>query len=163
MKTNESEKININYYFLPTFYVNMFDALKYDVGSVNGRISAYKDTLLLAQNNLIAGNGYGYFEKNFENRKFNFNTIEEHIYVMKLLLETGIVVLVIFSILCVYSFIIICKNIKNKNILLPTLLFIVILLSAIVDFTMSYNFILLIFLLSMYLIKFNDENNKPIV
>lgn len=35
--------------------------------------------------------------------------------------------------------------------------------SAIVDFTMSYNFILLIFLLSMYLIKFNDENNKPIV
>lgn len=141
----------------------MFDALKYDVGSVNGRISAYKDTLLLAQNNLIAGNGYGYFEKNFENRKFNFNTIEEHIYVMKLLLETGIVVLVIFSILCVYSFIIICKNIKNKNILLPTLLFIVILSSAIVDFTMSYNFILLIFLLSMYLIKFNGENNKPIV
>lgn len=63
MKTNESEKININYYFLPTFYVNMFDALKYDVGSVNGRISAYKDTLLLAQNNLIVGNGYGYFEK----------------------------------------------------------------------------------------------------
>lgn len=159
MKTNESEKININYYFLPTFYVNMIDALKYDVGSVNGRISAYKDTLLLAQNNLIVGNGYGYFE----NRKFNFNTIEEHSYVMKLLLETGIVGLVIFSILCVYSFIIICKNIKNKNILLPTLLFIVILLSAIVDFTMSYNFILLIFLLSMYLIKFNDENNKPIV
>lgn len=102
-------------------------------------------------------------KKNFENRKFNFNTIEEHSYVMKLLLETGIVGLVIFSILCVYSFIIICKNIKNKNILLPTLLFIVILLSAIVDFTMSYNFILLIFLLSMYLIKFNDENNKPIV
>lgn len=162
IKTSKTENINVNYYFLPTFYVNMFDALKYDVGSVNGRISAYKDTLLLAQNNLIVGNGYAYFEKNFENRNFNFNTIEEHSYLMKLLLETGIVGLTIFFILCTYSFIVIFRNIKNKNILLPGILFIIILLSALIDFTLSYNFILLIFLLSIYLIKEKDENNVSI-
>lgn len=164
---NESTIIETNYFLYPSTYINQIKATKYDIGSLNGRMNAYKDSLYIFNNGStkeekLFGHGFNYFEESIIKHIYNFYILEEHSYIFKLLVEVGIFGLLIYLSIIIFSIILMLRNITTKN-YKYVLLLIIILISTTIDFTMSYHFILILFLIFLYYLYWNKNNNKEIM
>lgn len=164
---NESQIINTNYLLYPSTYINQIKAAKYDIGSINGRMNAYKDSIHIFNNDSIKeekifGHGFKYFKESIRKHIYSFYILEEHSYLFKLLIEVGIFGLVIYLSILIYSAILIIRNMTKKG-YKYILVFLTIIFSSTIDFTMSYNFVLILFLTFLYYLYWNQRNNKDVM
>lgn len=155
------ENLNINYYILPTSYINILNSSKYDKSSINSRIDIYKDAFEIIKQNPILGHGFNYFNDSIFYHKYNFTAIEEHNYLLKLLVETGIIGIICFILILIYSIFLLLQNKKINT--LHSYLFLIIIFSSMFDFILSYQLILIVFIINIYYIFWNDSNNIDIM
>lgn len=164
---NESLIINTNYFLYPSTYINQIKATKYDIGSINGRMNAYKDSLHIFNNlstkeEKIFGHGFNFFRNSILKHKYSFYILEEHSYLFNLLVEVGVLGLIIYLSILIYSAILMIRNITYNN-YKYILILLAIIFSTTIDFTMSYNFILILFLTFLYYLYWNQRKKKDVM
>lgn len=160
-KNKKQKMYPLDYYIMPYVYAFQKEQMKYDKGSALGRASIYKDCLHLTKNHILFGYGYGAFEEAFYKYHLKGQTIEEHSFLFKLLLEVGILGLLLYSLLILDLFLISLRIYKNKKNISIILLCMILFLSSCIDFTFSYSQLFLLFIvLSTYIHHMYDKQQK---
>lgn len=149
---NITKEIPVNYFIFPYNYVTMFSQVKYDVTSLEGRSSIYKDSIRLIKENLFTGKGNNAFKQfTIENNKAH-KAIEEHSYLLRMGVENGIFSMIIWLII-IFCLVINClRSYKDENYLYFSIVVVLIILSSLYDFTLSYGlFLYLLFTFATFL------------
>lgn len=160
MENNETKKIYIDYYFKPSYYkksYSEYSTAKENTSSLTGRLTIYRAAINLVKNKYLTGLGNDAFRSNTlkKARSLNYNALDEHSYMLKLLVETGIFGLfffIVFIILCTYKII---KKIINKKDLFISMMFIIVLGSATFDISLSHGIAYILFLIVGYNVFFD--------
>lgn len=156
-----SKEITLDYKYYPYNYIKMFEQTKYDVGSLTGRIFLYKEALKMVKESPIKGHGYKYFKEVTLSGQTNHQAIEEHSFILTLMVENGIFSSIMWIILLVYIYYLLIRNIKDDYGVINFLLISSIVFSSCYDFTLSYNyFLIILFSLSMLL---DNKKNKDLL
>lgn len=146
-ESKQEKSYPLDYYVVPYTYIFQKEQVKYDKGSVLGRTSIYKDCLKIMKGNEWLGSGYGTYEKAFFKYHLKGQTIEEHSYLFKLLLEVGIIGLLIYSLLIIDISVLSLRLLSSKKAITIVLLCMILFVSSCIDFTFSYSQLFLTFVL----------------
>lgn len=132
----------LNYLYLPYSLVEKVQSIGTSNKSVWERLTFFKDGIKIIKNNFIFGTGGNGWLYNYENvQSYFYESTEVHNYFFKIFIENGIIAVI------AYLFIIICfiiELIKKKKINYLDCAFILLTLHSLVDFDLSFYFILLI-------------------
>ena len=159
---DKKENINLDYKYYPYNYIKMFEQFKYDVGSISGRKEIYTDALNMIKENPIKGHGYKYFEKITLEENPSHNATEEHSFILTLIVENGILSGIMWIVLLIYIYYLLIRNIKDDYGILNFLLISSIVFSSCYDFTLSYNYFIII-LFSLSMLMNNKKKNKDLL
>lgn len=149
--SNSSQDIYLNYALYPYTYIKMFEQTKYDVGSLEGRTAIYQDCFKMIKDAPFSGNGFQYFKYYTNTNHPVHSAIEEHSYLLRVGVENGIFSMVVWFIILISMGIRIIRNFDEEH--LPIVLIIgLIIFSSLYDFTLSFQyFLILLFLFDMLL------------
>ena len=158
------KQFTLNYKFLPTDLISQLKYLDLSQRSVQERkvfvIDAFK---IIKSNNIfgIGGDGYKYAVQDVQS--YNYSVTQMHCYILQIAMEFGILGLIAFGYLIVLTIKNILYIIKNKEeekygIILA---FMALFLHSLLDFDMTFLYIMLIFYSLISIINFNEneENN----
>ena len=175
-KTNENTKLTIksltindkeftlNYKFLPTDIINKLKYLTLSQRSVWERFAFIKDGLNIAKDNILIGTGGDCWKyKQYGVQSYNYYSSEMHSYIIQILMDYGILGCTIFLVLIINSIINIIKLIKNKDDINLSIgiAFLVLFMHSLLDFDMSFLYIMIIFYLLISLLNNKDiRDNK---
>ena len=153
----EDKEVKLNSLIIPFNYIKSLEQSKYDIGSISGRLDIYKFAFELIKEKPLVGNGYNHFmtkSKDSENVK---KVLVEHSQIMTLGVENGLFSVLFWIMLLITIIINTVRNISKKTIYEILVIYLLI-YSSLYDFSMSYNFILLLlFIYSMMML--NDKQN----
>ena len=144
--TDSSKDIYVNYSLYPYSYIKMFEQTKYDVGSLEGRAAIYQDCFQMIKDSPLTGHGFGYFKYVTNLNHPIHSAIEEHSYLLRLGVENGIISMMIWCIMIVSVGIRMIRNFDKEHISI-ILIIALLIFSSIYDFTLSFQYFLMLFLL----------------
>ena len=163
------ERQIVDYKYIPSKIGHFFSKLYLDGRSMPQRVYMYQDSLKIASDSPIIGNG-GNTWKNVSRavEEYKIAMKECHSYFFELLISYGIIGVIMFFILVISFFVKIFKQcIKNKNKRKEKLLIVlgifILVLHCMVDFDMSFMLIQLIFYIIMAVLLYDEqkiENTK---
>lgn len=162
------EKQIVNYRFLPNNIGNFFSKLYIGGKSKPQRMIMYKDSLKIAFDSPIIGNG-GNVWKNVsravEEYKVKFK--ECHSYFLELLISYGIIGLILFLAIIIVFFVKIfklCKNDKEKrkDKIVIAIGLLVVILHCMVDFDMSFMIIQILVYIYMAVLLFDNKEQEEV-
>lgn len=163
LKINGEEHI-LNYLYLPVSLVDKIKSINIENKSVWERGTYYSDSLKIIKDNWISGLGANAWNYSYiEIQSYNYSAKEVHSYILQLILEYGSVSLVLFIIIVAIVFVNFIKSIKNKENITVYIALFLLLAHSIVDFDMSFFYIMVIFFTLLALInnkKIENQNNE---
>ena len=155
------KNIPVNYFLFPYNYVTMFSQLKYDISSLEGRSSIYFDCIKLMKKNIFTGKGFNSFKQYSLDNKKAHNSIEEHSYILRIGVENGILSLAVWIIIIISLIVNCLRSYKCDNYLYFSIISILIIISSLYDFTLSYG--LFLYLLITFSLFLKKQKNKDIL
>jgi len=151
-------KINLDYYLFPYNYIKQFEQIEYDVGSVSSRFDIYKLSLKIIKDNPIFGHGFDYFKIASAKTDNLSRVLVEHSHIMTVGVENGIFSIMFWIMLLFMIIINAIRSFSKENVYSILVIFLLI-YSSLYDFTMSFNFfLLLLFIFSMLHLNNNERN-----
>ena len=155
LKINEKEEI-LKYLYLPKGIIEKIQNFKLSDVSVIERLEFMKTGVLIGIDNLwtgVGGDGYKYLEGTYQS--YYYFTTEAHSYIVELFTEFGILGLISFVLLIVYLLKQFLKEYKNRNCesIAIYIIVLVLLLHSIIDFNMSFMYIMLMFYIFIAMIS----------
>lgn len=147
----------LNYLYLPYSLVEKVQSIGTTNKSVWERLTFFKDGVRIVKDNFLFGTGGNGWLYNYENiQSYFYESTEVHNYFLKIFIENGIVAAIAYLFIIIYFVI---GLIKKKKIDCIDCAFILLTLHSLVDFDLSFYFILLIWSILLR-ISMNSANIK---
>lgn len=147
LETGESKEYPFDYWFVPYHLVDQLEMIRYDQGSVEGRLEIYQTVWKQSQGNRFFGQGsMAHWVNGIKSEQVQM--LEEHSYIVSLFAEVGffgMVPFLGFALILLFLF----WNDRNRGILTYSLL--LILASITFDFTFRFGIMPVIFYLYLFL------------
>ena len=166
MKINGKEEA-VNYKYLPIRLVDKIKDIKLNTISVRGRAIYVEDTLkLISKYGLIGIGADGWKDRRVEVQEYFDIASEPHSYILEVFCEYGIlgfIALVLIFIYIVKKLIDELKK-KDKDLFKISIIlsFIILFIHSIIDFNLSFMYMLVIFFILLALIN-NEEKNYKVI
>lgn len=145
---------------MPYTYIHSISQIKYDKGSAEGRIKIYKEALSISKNHVIVGQGFRTYTYYTSSNNDSFKPTDEHSFVMRMLLELGIIGVIYYLILIIYGIIFVLRILKDSKTISAIMLFLLSVGSSLFDINLSYEFLHFLLLLSLILLNYYYDNLK---
>ena len=139
------EEYPLNYLYLPVKFVKRIENFFGENQSGFVRLIYMKDSLKIIKDNIltgVGGKGWLYTYKDYQS--YNYSTTETHNYLLKLIIENGILAGILW---CILAGTVIYQTLKNKNNLSIGFTFLLLTLHSFVDFDLSFYLIIYIWFL----------------
>lgn len=157
----------LKYKFIPQQLRNMFKEISFDANSIKQRLYMYGDSLKIAKENPILGNG-GDAWKNLHTavQDYKYGAKETHSYSLELLINYGIVGLISFLLIVIVLFKKIFKqcvkdeNKRKEKLLIAMGLFILLLHSITIDFNMSFMLIQILVYIYIAVLLYDEQKGE---
>lgn len=139
----------LNYMYLPVSLVDRIKDINVKDKSVWERGTYYYDSLKIIKDSYLTGLGSNAWKYEYKKiQSYDYNTTEVHSYPLQLILENGIISLISFILIII----IVIKKAKNTNVSI-ILAFLLLTTHSLIDFNMSFFYILLIYFIILGIIS----------